>query len=522
MRIKQGIVGLAAASVLGLLAGCEGVGDGSAPDPDSGVITKSGGTAALGNSKLFTCVAQQLQYNIAFTGGTGTENFTNRAKWTAEPDGIVTVTNIGQKVVPEELDPDTHQPLVYTISGLVLPKAPGNVVIKANAFGIEKQIAMTVENPGSGSLRLKAVGYGDPLSTSIKMNHNSTQQLQLVGTLDGFETDLSASLKELVFETPDDTVATFLESNGVQTSIVLSNGKDSNPLNPTPVPLKDGALRVLPKLIACPAVGGVDNPIVAGVKMDVAVKAATGMVIQRELDSPVNGNVLALATTSGTTTLATTEILRTYATFDGNSDPAQNLSNQVYAVSSKPEVIVQLAFSQPTGITALSTGTGTTPPKLSEDVTLTYCQPEPPPKTLPTGYVTKCWPGKPTVASAVFKTRQSTLTDIAVTPVDGVIEALKTLQFRTVGSFDGGFKQDITRHVTWQAFANDGETRSTKVGIGSAGSLLAGLAISAFLENTDDDASNGTPLQDRTVKIKATNNAATVTKTQTVTATISQ
>lgn len=518
MGFKQGgIVGLVAIAAVALAA-CEGVGDGSAPDPKTAVIAKNGGTAALGDTKLFTCVAQQMQYSIAFSNDGGREDFTSRARWSSSNKDVAIVTNIGDPVEPEELDPATGKKLVYTVSGLVLPRAPGTVRISANAFGITEFIdpvtnpekIYTVVDPAAGSLRVEALAYGNENATAIKMNHNTTQQLRLVGILDGFKTDLTSSLKSLSFEGSNDgAVANFTVINDVPTTIVQSV-KDTT---------KTGTRIARPKFIACDSL----NTIVKDVKMDVTVAAATGLAIKREFDAPVNGNVLAVNT--GTTApISTTELMQIYATFDGNSNLAQNLSNQILATSSKPELIVPLAFSSRSGVTALSTGTGTTPPPVSEDVTISYCQPEPLPDPVPSNYTSKCWEGKPTTTSIVFKTRQSTLASFDVSPtVDVVIPALQSLQFRALGSFDGGFQQDITRHVTWQSFAADGTTRSTKVGIGT-GTGSAGLAISVSLKNTDGDPTH-TPAQElaeRTVVIKATNNNATGTKEKTVTATISQ
>ncbi|PPE72214.1 hypothetical protein C3942_19085 [Solimonas fluminis] len=533
MGIKQGgIAAMLAASVL-VLAGCDGVGDGSAPDPDTARIQKVGGTTAFGENKLFTCVPQQLLYSIGFSNG-GQENFNDRSRWESSNPSIAIVTNRGDPVDPAEFDED-GKPLVYTVSGLVLPRAPGDVVIKATALGrIQKEFPMTVKNP-DGNFRIKATGYGDQAATAIKMSPNTIQQLQLVGTLEGYETDLASALSGMSFTDPDDddeAAANFVVVSGQATTIVQAV-KDLTGKIPTRT--------VLPTLIACkgddPALPAATKALFADAKLDVTVAQPTGLLIQRELESPVNGNVLAVIPDSTTTTATqsqTTEVLRTYATFADVTGPAQDLSSQVLASSSKPEVITTSVFLTntsggvslvPTAVRALATGTGTTTPQLSEDVTITYCQPEPVPDPRPTDYVSKCWEGKPTKATIVFKARKSTLTGIAVKPDDGdapVIEAYKSLQFRAVGTFDEGFQQDITRQVAWTVFANDGTTSSTKVAIGGLNSVISGTAISAFQVNTDTDDSNGTPLQDRTVKIKATNERASTTKTQTVTATISK
>ncbi len=531
MGFKQGgIVGLVAMAAVAL-AGCDGVGDGAAPDPDTARVEKRIGTAVFGPTKLFTCVPQQIDFVMGFTNG-GEENFNDRSTWTSSNPDIAVVTQRRAPVYPAENDPVTGKPLVYTISGLVLPRATGEVTFTADFEGIRKSLTMTVVAP-DGPFRIQASGYGDPEATSIKMTHNTIQQLKLVGSLDGYETDLVSALSELAFEDPEeneDSPLNFLAVSGQATTIVQAS-KDTT---------KTASRRARAKLVACQDSNNLTpatEALIADAKIDVSLEAATGLLIQRELENPVNDNVLAVipdSTTTNATQSQTTEVLRTYATFGGGSEPAQDLSTQVLASSSKPELITTAVIltnasgslsSVPTAVRALATGTGTTTPQLSEPVTITYCQPEPAPSPLPTGYVSKCWEGKPTKATIVFQSRKSTLTGIAVKPDDTdspVIPALKDLQFRAVGSFDGGFQQDITRQVTWEAFGNDGTTRSTKVGIGGLNSLISGKAISPFLVNTDTDDSNGTPAQDLTVKIKATNERATGTKTQTVTAKLSQ
>ncbi len=529
MGIKQGGIAAVLAAAVLVLAGCDGVGDGAAPDPKTARVDKRIGTASFGPTKIFTCVPQQLDFTMDFTNG-GRENFNERSTWTSSNRDIAVVTKSGAPVYPAENDPETGQPLLYTVSGVVLPRAPGEVTLTADFKGVRKSITMTVQDPDS-PFRIQAVEYGDPLTNSINMNHNTIQQLRLVGTLDGYETDLASALSEMSFDNPE-------QNEGAPVNFVSISGQATSIIQAVKDTTKTGTRTARAKLVACPD----SNNFIKDTKLDVTVKAATGLLVRRELDTPVNGNVLAFIpdSTSATTPLSqTTEVLRAYATFDGGSEPEQDLSTQVLASSSKPEIIsvngLLIGSSGtgaivPTAIQARSTGTGTTPPQLSEDVTLSFCQVEPTPDPKPNDYVSKCWEGKPTAASIVFKARRSTLTDITVTPVDAEIEAFKRLQFRAVGSFDGGFQQDITRHVVWEAFANDGTTRSTKVGIGSVTtvsnvtlpSLLGGTAISAFQVNTDTDDSNGTPLQDRTVKIKATNERATVTKTQTVTATLSK
>lgn len=495
MRIKQGVIRslVVGGMALALLAGCEGVGDGN--KPESVEIRKL--TRSFFPGKAFTCFGETLQLVGTFNKG-DLADFTSRATWTSSNKDVLFVSNRGDSV-PAFLGGAATD--VFLVSGQVFPLMAGTATITGNAFGLVDVHEFTVADPTN--IRVKAAEYAVADATSIKIAQGRQQELRLSATFDGHVFDNLANLAEWEFVTPNDDVATFIKVNGIPTNFILATNKTDGP-----------TLTARAKLPGC----ATSNPLLAGAQIDVSVATATGLLIQRELDNPVNGNVLAVNTA---TPLLTSEILRVYATFDGNSDPAQNLSNQVLSSSSNTGVITPLAFNQSTGITALSTGTGTEPPDLSEDVTLKYCQPEPIPDPVPSGYTSKCWDGQPE-ATIVFKTRKSVLTDIAVTPVDGVIEALKTLQFRAVGTFEGGFQQDITRNVTWEAFANDGTTKSTKVGIVSAGNVLAGLAAAPFLVNADTDDSNGTPLQDRTVKIKATNNGATTTKTQTVTATLSQ
>lgn len=491
MGIKQGVVGGLVATVM-LLAGCEGVGDGSAPDPGKANLQKLVGTKALGENKLYTCVAQLMQYTIGYTNDQGDEDFTNRARWTSLNRDVAIVTNRGDRV-PGEFDAN-GDPLFYQFSGMILPKQAGTVTIEADAFGIKKSVTFTVSDPTS--LRIDPVGYTIPDVTAIKVTQKSLQPLQMVATLEGLDVGIDSSLKGFVFDDPDDTVAKIQQDSSSGLFTVVPNETD-----------KTGTLKARPQFIACDDT----HPLVKDLAIDVTVKAADSLVVKREFDAPAD-NVLALDT-NASPQLTSTEILRVFATFDGGA-AEQEVSGQVIGLSSNAAVLLPLAFGQTTGLLALSTGTDS-PPE-SAPVTVKYCIQKPKPADAPADYVRECF--SPETAPESFVVRKATLQSIAVTPVDGVIPALDRLQYRAVATFAGGRQQDITRHVVWERDT----AKADKLSIGT-GTIQAGLAQSRKLVNTDTDAANGTPLEDRQVKIKASiKNTSTTTLSQEVTATISQ
>lgn len=531
MGIKQGgIVAALAASVL-LLAGCEGVGDGSAPDPSSvKEFEKIGGTSQLGTDKqytVYTCLPETLQFGISYTNGGGRENFANRAKWTSSDKTVLYVSNAGELAVPAANDPETGKPLYFRVSGRLVPLKVGTATITADFFGITLSKTYEVKNPQN--IKVQALGAFDPSKKEITLAHSTVQNALVSGEVDGTEIDLGFALDKWAFDTADETVAK-LEAASLIGVNIRALEKTST-----------AALRLRPIMQVCPK-DSTDledqeryATLVANAYLDVSVAAAKGLVVKREFDTMVNGNVLAVVDPTKSKTGLSSEVLRVWATFDGAGTPEQDVSGLsavisppqsfLYGKSSNTDVIVPGAAAKPSGILALNTAkpeTGVTPPMTSDPVTIDFCLTELPPNPLPTDN-----PATPDVNEAIYPivcratgkaapltytVQKKTLVSIDVTPGPGQqnLAALKTLQFRATGTYADGSQQDLTRHVNWTS------SQPLKAPIVNGVIAGAGLLRSLYAENVDETSTTPS-LEQRTIKVTAEIDTATVTKTREVT-----
>ena len=304
MGIKQGgIAAVLAASVL-VLAGCDGVGNGSAPDPSSvKEFDKIGGTSLLGTDKrytVYTCLPETLQFGISYTNGGGRENFSNRAKWKSSDESVLRVTNVGDPAFPAATDPVTGKPLFFQVGGRLIPLKAGEATITADFFGITLSKPYRVENPEG--LRVQAVGAFKPDTKSIKLAHSTVMNALLSGKVNGTEIDLGFALDKWAFDTPDETVAK-LEAASVV-------GVNVRALEKTTA--AGAEMRLRPLLQICPQT----NALLSNAYLDVGVAAATGLVVDREFDTMPNGNILAVVDPTKSKTGLSSELLRVWTTFD--------------------------------------------------------------------------------------------------------------------------------------------------------------------------------------------------------------
>ncbi len=526
MGIKQGgIAAVLAASVL-VLAGCDGVGNGSAPDPNSvKEFEKIGGTSLLGTDKrytVYTCLPETLQYGISYTNGGGRENFANRAKWTSSDNTVLRVTNVGDPAFPAATDPATGKPLFFQVGGRLIPLKEGTAVIKADFYGITLSHLYTVENPVG--LRVQAVGAFKPDTKSIKLAHSTVMNALLSGKVNGTEIDLGFALDKWAFDTPDETVAK-LEAASVVGVNVRALEKTST-----------AALRLRPIMQVCPkdSTDAADQlrytNLVANAYLDVDVAAATGLVVDREFDTMPNGNILAVVDPTKSKTGLSSELLRVWTTFDAARTEREldvsslSILNSpqsfLYAKSSNTDVILPGAGARSSGILAVNTAkaeTGVTPPETSAPVTIDFCLSAAPPADDPaTPDVNESTTAPITCRTAqadplTFFVKKKTLESIDVTPTSPVdLVALLSQQFRATGTFTDGTQQDLTRHVNWTS------SQPLKATIVNGVVAGAGLLRSLFVDNVDEDSSTPS-LDQRTVKVTADIDTATVTKTREVT-----
>ncbi|HEY0915887.1 MAG TPA: hypothetical protein VGE22_13530, partial [Solimonas sp.] len=180
------------------------------------------------------------------------------------------------------------------------------------------------------------------------------------------------------------------------------------------------------------------------------------------------------------------------------------------------------AAAKPSGIVALNTAkteTGVTPPAQSGPVTIDFCLSAAPPADDPatpdvnesTTAPIVCRAGTQ-AAPLTYIVKKKTLQSIDVTPGPGeqALVALKTLQFRATGTYDDGSQQDLTRHVNWTS------SQPLKAPIVNGVIAGAGLLRSLYIDNVDETSTTPS-LEQRTIKVKAEIDTATVTKTREVT-----
>lgn len=523
MGIKQGgIAVMLAASVL-VLAGCDGVGDGSAPDPSSVKdFEKIGGTAQLGTDTrytVYTCLPETLQYGISYTNGGGRENFANRAKWKSLSPDVLRVTNVGDPAFPVANDPETGKPLFFQVGGRLLPLKEGTAVIEADFKGIKLTKTYTVKNPQN--LKVQAIGAFNPAAKSITLAHSTLQNALVSGEVDGTEIDLGFALDKWAFDMPDETVAKLEAASLIGVNIRTLEKSTAAAMTLRPV------LQVCPEM-STPAL----TTLLENAYLDIKVAPATGLVVRREFDTMANGSVFAVVDTTKSKTGLSSEVLRVWAAFDAaGTQPEQDVSGLsalaslqsfLYVKSSNPDVILPGSAGKPSGLLALNTAkpeTGVTPPDTSAPVTVDLClSAAPPPDDPATPDVNES-----TTAPIVCRTnaqatpltytvQKKTLLSIDVTPGPGqqTLAALKTLQFRATGTYSDGSQQDLTRHVNWTS------SQPLKAPIVNGVIAGAGLLRSLYVDNVDETSSTPS-LEQRTIKVTAEIDTATVTKTREVT-----
>jgi hypothetical protein len=473
---------VAAAAAVLALAACDGVGDGSKPEALS--IVKNGFPASP--AKAFTCTREQLLLAGRFTSGELGE-FSSRARWTSNNSSVLRVSN-GDIPVPGEDG-------LFFARGQLIPVAPGTATITASAFGLSESLEIEVDDPGE--IFVSAAGYADEeaAKTAVNIARTTRQQLSVTALIDGHPQDITASA-ELEFETPDDTIATFVkDSNDNNTNVIQASAN------------KDGTLTVRAKFLTC------DLP--EPPKLDISVKQPNDtLVLRREIKDDTRSKFV----------VGTSEIFRVYASFNSDGLAEQDLSTQLLVTSSAPAVILPGAFGIASAVRALSTGEGTPAPTESAPLKLTFCIPVPPPDPLPDDYEASCATPKveldgltalsDQLQSFTIITSDNQGVPLTAADADVSLAPLATVQFRAKGTFVSGFQQDVTRNMVWESSLPAEVTINATSGIARSNRLQPPQG-----EDTDGDGTPDGPAP--VIKISATNNSETVTtKEKEVTVTI--
>lgn len=156
---------LAAALAVTGLAGCEGLGEGNAPE------ALSIGQGVDGIIEATECDIQQLTALAEFSNG-GVGVFTDRVVWRSSDESVVRVSN---RDIEAPSSGGTFG------SGVMIPVAPGTASVFAELAGLETRVDVVVD-------ALDGLAIDTPESTTAI---GATRFLRAVGDKDGEELDLS-------------------------------------------------------------------------------------------------------------------------------------------------------------------------------------------------------------------------------------------------------------------------------------------------------------------------------------------
>ncbi|HKY89662.1 MAG TPA: hypothetical protein VJM11_01430 [Nevskiaceae bacterium] len=202
MRVQTACV--AAVSAL-LIAGCNGVGDGSKPEKIE--ISKIVGSSVVLDdepAQAYTCLTTRLGLVVTFTDG-DRGDFSSRARWTSENEDVAVVSNYNEPISDKI---EGEEGSVYTAGGVIYPIGLGATTIHVEYVGFTASLGVEV-SPVTG-LRI--------LPDAAKIVPKSNQVYTVRARLDGVETDVTSlatiELLDEDGEVPSEDIALFSTSSG--------------------------------------------------------------------------------------------------------------------------------------------------------------------------------------------------------------------------------------------------------------------------------------------------------------------
>lgn len=370
------------------LGSCNGIGEGIKLEALSIVPVASTTTTTVASTKIFHCVRDGLKAYGTFTDGE-VGDYTNRGRWSSSDESIVHVSN-GDPV----LDNNPAQANTVFIPGTLTPNSAGTATVSFDYVGLHQDIQVEVKGLDASQITIT------PADTFIAPG--SLEALRVTANLEGQVSDIT-STATWTFTTPDDTLATIGEFTGIVTGVSKTGG----------------TLTAKASFTACDAAP----------TTTVTVAPIKKLEFQREFTPALTELVV-----------GTSELIKVIASFDG-TDKTQDLSTQT-TLGTQPDTFAKFALSA--GLTneliALAVNTDNSPglfgvagffgPQGYDPVAVVD------PSTGQTGF---------TLSSV-----KANLTSVSIEPKNPQIAPKGTIQFKAIGTYDGGARtQEITRHVGW-------------------------------------------------------------------------
>jgi len=217
--LRRWIPAFAGMTALVGLAACDSIGEGSTIEKLELVVapvdTFEQGTFLDRDTpderyRMYDCFCSNLAVLATFTDGT-LSNFSNRATFTSDAPGIVTVLNLGESDA-------TACPLAQQGAGLLIPKGLGTATITVAFASLRDTLKIEVADAAAGSYVLAAA----PPATENAVAVGAQLRLQLTAMLDGRPRTLDPrSVLTWSFDNANDDVAT-IDAIGVVQAVAPS------------------------------------------------------------------------------------------------------------------------------------------------------------------------------------------------------------------------------------------------------------------------------------------------------------
>lgn len=193
--IQKQILTLAVLASAGLMAACDGIGDGNRPEE----FFITGGPTDGGPLELTECVQRNIGLLARFTDGR-IGDFTTRGTWTSSNPDVVLVSD-GDLDIP-------GLPGFPLVRGRLVPVEPGTATITGEFLGQSASIDVTVT--AIGPVRV------EPAESTTAIG--ASRSFEVFGEVDGEDVELS-TLALWGFTNPDDTIATINVQTGSITGV---------------------------------------------------------------------------------------------------------------------------------------------------------------------------------------------------------------------------------------------------------------------------------------------------------------
>ncbi len=423
-------------ALLGLSA-CNGVGSGNSLEQIHIVPAVSNPTLAYlkeapAEAPAYQCIQSALDLVATFSqSDDDLALFTSRATWSSSNPAIVKVSNGDE--------PNPLNDAFMLAKGILLPIAPGSAVITASYLDL--QASITVDVSSTGGFRI------EPADPHVALN--SVRVLQLLTTIDGEDIDVSSNAQASFQVENDDVARLSLAATGAPLVTGWGVGEPMNLDMTLPVcgQTYTATVRVAePVSLALTHEDGFSGDLVVGNNERIKVMADFGEGPEQDLTSQSTLNRNTDDTTASSRIAFTNPFVRSIAT--GNAVPV-NATCCVLNRNAEEE--------------------GSTPDTTDEGEGAAY-----------------------TSNDLVFSPVAGDLTSFTIDPVDPTLEQGDSLQFKAIGTFDGGVRtQPVTRLVLWTSAA-------TSIGYFTANSSLSTLTGTVYA-NVDSSIT-----ENRTVTLTAT------------------